>query len=116
MIPTHVLKIYRNRLRILNPRSQYELMHRAQGGVCFHCFRRITPTKWHADLNPSGWTRDHLIPQCRGGKSIGNVVLSCRDCNSRKSDAMPDHIDLQRCRQIWAVVGFAFPQKHGGHA
>jgi 5-methylcytosine-specific restriction endonuclease McrA len=33
---------------------------------------------------------DHVVPLGRGGRSVrGNVVPSCKDCNSRKQSLLP---------------------------
>lgn len=38
----------------------------------------------------SDLTFDHVIPRSRGGQtSWDNIVTSCRDCNTRKGNAMP---------------------------
>lgn len=45
-------------------------------GVCYHC---------NARLHPSELTMDHLLPIARGGESKkGNVVPSCKPCNTQK--------------------------------
>lgn len=45
-------------------------------GICYHCGQRFLAT----DL-----TMDHLIPIARGGLSKkGNVVPSCKPCNTKK--------------------------------
>jgi len=50
-------------------------------GVCHHCSGKFTP----AEL-----TMDHLVPVVRGGKSTkGNVVPSCKACNSERKHKLP---------------------------
>jgi len=50
-------------------------------GLCHHCGGKY-PAK---DL-----TMDHLVPIVRGGKSTkGNVVPSCKDCNSARKHRLP---------------------------
>lgn len=35
-------------------------------------------------------TKDHVVPQAKGGRDIvENVVPSCPECNTRKADFMP---------------------------
>jgi 5-methylcytosine-specific restriction enzyme A len=35
-------------------------------------------------------TMDHIVPLGRGGTSVrGNVVPSCKDCNTRKKSLLP---------------------------
>lgn len=44
-------------------------------------------------------TLDHVMPRSRGGgSSWENLVTSCRCCNNRKGDRLPDeaHMDLKR--------------------
>jgi 5-methylcytosine-specific restriction endonuclease McrA len=49
-----------------------------QQTACHHC---------KAPLNASSATMDHLVPVSCGGRSTkGNVVPSCKECNSRKRD------------------------------
>ena len=51
------------------------------GGVCHHCAGKFAP----AEL-----TMDHLVPVVRGGKSTkGNVVPSCKPCNTERSHRLP---------------------------
>jgi 5-methylcytosine-specific restriction protein A len=50
-------------------------------GICHHCGAKFPPK----DL-----TMDHLIPIIRGGKSTkGNLVPSCRKCNSARKYLLP---------------------------
>ena len=54
---------------------------RIADGVCGYCRRRVG----HRAL-----TMDHVVPLGRGGQSTrGNVVPSCKDCNSRKQSMVP---------------------------
>lgn len=53
---------------------------------CCYCAERIAP----ADA-----TWDHVIPRAKGGKTDWtNIVLSCRGCNSRKSDKTPEEAGM----------------------
>jgi 5-methylcytosine-specific restriction endonuclease McrA len=50
-------------------------------GLCVHCGGVFAPR----DL-----TMDHLVPIVRGGKSTkGNIVPSCKNCNSAKKHELP---------------------------
>ncbi|RAU83008.1 HNH endonuclease [Pontibacter arcticus] len=41
-------------------------------------------------------TLDHLLPRCRGGKTIWqNLVTACSRCNSRKGDRTPEEAGLK---------------------
>ena len=55
-------------------------------GVCYYC-----KEKFKADE----LTMDHIVPLARGGKSThGNVVPSCKSCNSKKKYLTPAEIKL----------------------
>lgn len=50
-------------------------------GLCHHCGGRFPPRTL---------TLDHLVPIIRGGKSTkGNVVPSCKACNSERKHRLP---------------------------
>lgn len=50
-------------------------------GLCHHCGEKVPPREL---------TMDHLVPIVRGGKSIkGNVVPSCKKCNSDRGHRLP---------------------------
>ena len=52
-----------------------------QRGCCPYC---------QADLNETGYQRDHIIPLVKGGTDfIGNIQLTCPGCNRRKWDKLP---------------------------
>jgi 5-methylcytosine-specific restriction protein A len=54
-------------------------------GICHHCGEKFSP----GDL-----TMDHLVPIIRGGKSTrGNLVPSCKTCNSERKQRLP----FERC-------------------
>ena len=60
--------------------SQWWKRKRAEG-VCHHC---------GASFAPRDLTMDHLVPIIRGGKSTkGNVVASCKACNSARKHDLP---------------------------
>ncbi|MFQ5579528.1 MAG: HNH endonuclease [Nitrospiria bacterium] len=47
-------------------------------GVCHYC---------HQQFRSSELTMDHIVPMIRGGRSTkGNVVPSCKACNTEKRD------------------------------
>lgn len=42
-------------------------------------------------------TRDHIIPKAKGGETnAANLLLACRDCNSRKG-----HMDVEDFRALY---------------
>jgi 5-methylcytosine-specific restriction endonuclease McrA len=50
-------------------------------GVCHWCENTVSPDEL---------TMDHIVPISRGGKSSkGNVVPSCKTCNSKKKYFLP---------------------------
>jgi len=50
-------------------------------GVCHYCGKQFSPKEL---------TMDHIVPISRGGKSTkGNVVPSCRNCNTLKKQLLP---------------------------
>ncbi|MCF8024919.1 MAG: HNH endonuclease [Desulfobacteraceae bacterium] len=50
-------------------------------GICHWCGRRVPPKEL---------TMDHIVPVSRGGKSTrGNLVPSCKECNTGKKDRLP---------------------------
>lgn len=60
--------------------SQWWKRKRA-AGICHHCGGKFPPKEL---------TMDHLVPVIRGGKSNkGNLVPSCKDCNSRRKHGLP---------------------------
>jgi 5-methylcytosine-specific restriction endonuclease McrA len=60
--------------------SQWWKRKRSEG-VCYFC---------HEKFPPKELTMDHIIPLIRGGKSAkGNVVPSCKECNSKKKHMLP---------------------------
>ena len=63
--------------------------------TCQYCGRHTV------DLKPGEYpTRDHVLPQSRGGQDIWtNVVLACSSCNHRKDNKTPEEADMQLLRQ-----------------
>jgi 5-methylcytosine-specific restriction endonuclease McrA len=54
---------------------------RTAAGICHYC-RRAVGTR--------ALTLDHVVPLIRGGRSVrGNMVASCKDCNSKKQSLLP---------------------------
>jgi 5-methylcytosine-specific restriction protein A len=64
----------------------------ASQAKCHYCMK---------SLEKSECTMDHILPILRGGRSTkGNVVISCKDCNSRKKD------------QLFVELGSDFTSSH----
>lgn len=56
-------------------------------GTCHYCGGKF---------GPAGLTMDHIVPIARGGKSAkGNVVPSCKQCNTTKKYYTPAEIILR---------------------
>ena len=56
-------------------------MRKIQKGECYYCHRRV---------GRNSLTMDHVLPLSRGGKSRkGNIVPSCKQCNSKKKYLLP---------------------------
>jgi 5-methylcytosine-specific restriction endonuclease McrA len=59
--------------------------------VCQYCSLRFSA----ADL-----TLDHVIPRSRGGRGTWeNLVTSCRSCNNRKGDRLPEEAGMGLARR-----------------
>lgn len=81
MVPVTEEDIRRERSKARELRNSQWWKNRKSRGLCDHCGGRFPPR----DL-----TMDHLVPIIRGGKSTrGNVVPSCRECNSAKRHSLP---------------------------
>jgi 5-methylcytosine-specific restriction endonuclease McrA len=77
------LKMFVRGRKIYNtpaPLSQRNLFLR-DNFTCQYCSRPKKELKSYEFL-----TRDHIIPECRGGKSIwSNLVTACSTCNNKKA-------------------------------
>jgi 5-methylcytosine-specific restriction protein A len=73
------IRAERRKARVL--RNSQWWKSKTSKGLCGHCRGRFAPREL---------TMDHLVPIIRGGKSIkGNVVPSCKACNSGKQNKLP---------------------------
>jgi len=73
-------EIRRERQKARELRASPWWQRKRAAGLCHHCGQ--FPAR---DL-----TMDHLVPIIRGGKSTkGNLVASCKDCNSRRKHELP---------------------------
>ncbi len=76
--PNHIKK-EREKARELR-QSQWWKQKIARG-VCHYCEQKF---------DPELLTMDHIVPLGRGGFSTkGNVVVSCKDCNTKKAHRIP---------------------------
>jgi 5-methylcytosine-specific restriction protein A len=76
--PDHVHK-EREKARALRETAWWR--RRVQRGICAYC---------GATFAPGDLTMDHVVPIARGGRSVkGNVVASCKPCNTAKKLLTP---------------------------
>ena len=69
----------RRKARVLRDSQWWK--NRTSKGLCAHCGGRFPAREL---------TMDHLVPVIRGGKSTrGNVVPSCKSCNSARKHTLP---------------------------
>ncbi len=62
----------------LQDRTLRKAIHAREGGQCFYCLRRTTPTVQ---------CLDHVVPRAQLGRnSYRNLVSSCMECNSQKGE------------------------------
>ena len=67
------------RARALRQSSWWK--RRVSTGLCHYCRRQV---------GVRALTADHVVPLIRGGRSVrGNLVPSCKDCNSKKQSLLP---------------------------
>jgi 5-methylcytosine-specific restriction protein A len=79
--PIDPQKLKRERARARELRLSQWWKRRLADGVCYYCRRRV---------GASALTMDHIVPLGRGGSSVrGNVVPSCKECNTRKKSLLP---------------------------
>jgi 5-methylcytosine-specific restriction enzyme A len=74
-------QIRRERQKARDLRASAWWKRKRAAGICHHCAGKFPP----GDL-----TMDHLVPIIRGGKSTkGNLVPSCKKCNSERKHRLP---------------------------
>lgn len=74
-------QIRRERQKARELRASQWWKRKRAAGLCHHCGAKFAP----ADL-----TMDHLVPVVRGGQSTkGNLVPSCKACNSARKHRLP---------------------------
>ncbi len=87
-----------------NPMDVYSTLHTLQGGRCFYCDANISNESWIKGVRPKGFTKDHFLPKSRGHTLVGNVILACRKCNTRKSNRPPTQDEVEMFISIWEQV------------
>jgi len=73
-----------NRQKVQRDRGLREAVQARDGNLCRYC---ATEVRWNDRRSDLGATYDHINPT--GGTSLGNVVVACRGCNSRKGHRTP---------------------------
>jgi hypothetical protein len=60
--------------------SDLDIIYKIQAGLCYYCMSPIY------DSGNSKYSIDHIVPLSSGGSSWpGNIALTCKSCNSKKS-------------------------------
>ena len=73
--------VRREKARARELRQSAWWKRRIAAGVCHYCRRGV---------GIRALTLDHVVPLVRGGRSVrGNMVASCKDCNSKKQSLLP---------------------------
>ena len=73
--------IHRERNKARELRASQWWKRKRAAGICHHCGGKFAPLEL---------TMDHLVPVVRGGRSSkGNVVPSCKNCNSERKHRLP---------------------------
>lgn len=75
-------------------------LFRAQQGKCFHCAEPMSRGAYTKKERPLGWTREHVIPQAKGGNDHFNIVLAHNECNRVRGDDDLPLSELSRARTI----------------
>lgn len=73
-----------------------------RGRQCFYCLRTCTPPVPLGERHPpSSVTIEHLVPQCEGGSNhISNLVIACRECNTKFGAMIVRPMDLSQPVQM----------------
>ena len=81
LVPVTEDEIRRERRQARELRDSQWWKTRTSQGLCAHCGGRFPAREL---------TMDHLVPIIRGGKSTkGNVVPSCKPCNTARKHSLP---------------------------
>lgn len=77
-------KVYKDSF---DPPLENKFLFRRDKNICLYCGGQFLVS----DLS-----RDHVHPLSKGGRDIWtNVVTSCRRCNNRKGDRLPQHANME---------------------
>ena len=73
--------------------EQIEQLLKSQNYTCAYCEQRLSLNS--PPMDPECPTIDHVLPLSAGGShTIGNVVLACRSCNSKKGNNPLTKLDI----------------------
>jgi CRISPR/Cas system Type II protein with McrA/HNH and RuvC-like nuclease domain len=90
-------------LLMTQPKSKFLQLFERDQGRCVYCGLDLK-----ADYDRFMMaTEDHLLPGSKGSyaRELGNLVLSCRTCNSLKGNFVPDPpIDLKKQRRQYITA------------
>ena len=83
-----LIRAEKNKARQLRKTRWWQ--QKTAAGTCYFCGIKV---------GVKSLTMDHLIPLSRGGRSTkNNLVPSCKECNTRKKNALPvewdEYMDL----------------------
>lgn len=79
------------KMPMVNPRPTKDAIRKRDGGICQYTGKKLS---W-AESNI-----DHVIPRAQGGKNtFENMVLSCKELNSKKADKTPKQAGLTLLRK-----------------
>jgi 5-methylcytosine-specific restriction enzyme A len=74
-------EVRRERRKARELRASEWWKRKRAAGICHHC---------GGNFSPANLTMDHLVPIIRGGKSSkGNLVPSCKQCNTKRKHRLP---------------------------
>ena len=79
MSDSQTVKVERQKARELRQSRWWK--EKLANGVCYYCGDQFVAKEL---------TMDHVLPLSRGGRSTkGNIVASCKKCNTEKKDRGP---------------------------
>lgn len=85
-------EVSRRRWALNNDPEMRRVIQARDGDHCRYCGDAVN---WRDRKGAKGATYDHVIPVCLGGTDDSdNIVVSCRDCNSRKGGRTPEQAGM----------------------
>ena len=89
--PRHIIQPNYAKMPMVHPRPTKDAIRRRDGNRCQYTGKLLT---WKES------NIDHVIPRAQGGKNtFENMVLSCKEVNSRKADKRPEQVGLKLIRK-----------------